>query len=83
MTKACFLDTLCPLENDCPGDANGDKIVNLEDFNIISSGWLWMYCHNENQCCMGGDFNGDGHITQVDAQVVLDNWLNECVDEPF
>lgn len=56
----------------CPGDANGDRIVNFADLNIVLS--------NFGQVGVGlpGDLNGDGTVNFADLNIVLSNFGLVC-----
>lgn len=56
---------------DCPGDANGDMVVNLEDLNIV----LANFAKGPD-----GDVNGDGVVDLADLNLVLGHFGEECVD---
>jgi len=64
--------TIEPNLDDCPGDANGDGVVNFADLNILLIQW--------GQCgpILGGDVNGDGCVDFADLSIILDNFGLEC-----
>ncbi|MFO0840026.1 MAG: alpha amylase C-terminal domain-containing protein [Phycisphaerae bacterium] len=53
----------------CPGDLNGDRLVNSADLGILLSAW---------QSTAAGDLNGDGQTTEADLGIVLGNWDAIC-----
>jgi len=50
------------------GDANGDKVVNIFDINLISSNW--------NSAGPNGDVNYDGIVNIFDINAVSSHWAN-------
>jgi len=50
------------------GDANGDKVVNIFDINLISSNW--------NTAGLAGDTNYDGIVNIFDINFVSSHWAN-------
>ncbi len=57
---------------DCPGDTNGDGLVNFDDLNNVLGSWNTM----DNLC--GGDVTGEGSVNFDDLNLVLANWGNDC-----
>ncbi len=57
----------------CPGDANGDGTVDVDDLNIILSQWTTMIAPGT-----GGDLTGDGVVDVDDLNEVLSNWNQSC-----
>jgi len=57
-------------EKDCPGDANGDGVVDLADLNLVLA--------NFGQTTDQGDVNGDGVVDLADLNLVLANFGDEC-----
>src|SRR5262249_42299509 len=57
----------------CPGDANGDGVVDGNDLGILLSSWGRL---GENP----SDFNGDGIVDGADLAVILGNWGRGCVE---
>jgi hypothetical protein len=57
----------------CPGDTNGDNIVNFTDLNIVLS--------NFGQSGVGipGDINGDGAVNFTDLNGVLSAFGQDCI----
>ncbi len=58
--------------NACPGDANGDRIVNFADLNIVL-GEFGM-----TGVGLAGDVNGDGAVNFADLNLVLSNFGTAC-----
>ncbi|MGD9693556.1 MAG: S8 family serine peptidase [Phycisphaerales bacterium] len=56
----------------CPGDANGDMIVNFADLNIILSQY------GQTGVGLQGDVNGDGVVNFADLNIVLSNFGLVC-----
>lgn len=56
----------------CPGDANGDRIVNFADLNIVLSEW------GQVGVGLAGDVNGDGVVNFADLNIVLSNFGLVC-----
>ncbi len=54
----------------CPGDANGDRVVNFADISNILTFWGLMGT--------SGDANGDGIANFGDITKVLENWGLTC-----
>ena len=54
----------------CPGDANGDLIVNLADIVVVILHWAGLGGM--------GDLNCDGRINLADIAIVLANWNDHC-----
>jgi hypothetical protein len=57
----------------CPGDTNGDNIINFTDLNIVLS--------NFGQSGVGipGDINGDGAVNFTDLNGVLSAFGQDCI----
>lgn len=53
----------------CPGDVNGDNVINESDLGLVLSNWL-------NGA--GGDVTGDGQTDEADMGLLLSNWLRTC-----
>lgn len=58
------------LPEPCPGDADGNQIVNLDDLNIVLS--------NFGQSTDDGDVDGNGSVDLNDLNLVLSNFGNSC-----
>ncbi len=57
----------------CPGDTNGDLVVDFLDLNIVLSDF-GQTVHPG----MGGDLNGDGHVDFLDLNIVLSFFGTAC-----
>jgi hypothetical protein len=66
---------LCLNRVACPGDANGDGVVNFTDITVVLAnfGTTWPA-----DCIGAGDANGDGVVNFTDVTVVLANFGNTC-----
>jgi len=58
----------------CPGDANGDNVVNAVDLSILASEWG----RNCGQQPCRADFNQDGIVNAVDLSILAANWGRRC-----
>ncbi len=56
----------------CPGDANGDGVVDFADLNIV------LGSYNETGQGLPGDFDGDGDVDFADLNTVLTNYGVVC-----
>jgi hypothetical protein len=59
----------------CPGDANGDGVVNAVDLSILASEW-GRQCTSQQPC--RADFNHDGIVNAVDLSILAANWGRRC-----
>jgi hypothetical protein len=59
-------------EAGCPGDANGDGVVNFTDLNIVLSEF------GQSGAGLAGDVNGDGVVSFADLNLVLSNFGATC-----
>lgn len=59
-----------PLVPACPGDANGDQLVDLADVAIIIDNW-------ETAGPMG-DLDQSGTVDLADVAIVINNWAANC-----
>ncbi len=59
-------------KTDCPGDTNGDNIVNFADLNAVLSTF------GQTGSGLAGDVNGDGVVNFVDLNIVLSNFGMVC-----
>ena len=59
---------LYSIDTDCPGDINGDGIVNAADLGIVIGTWGTP----DGQ----GDVNGDGIVNAADLGLVIGLWGN-------
>lgn len=57
----------------CPGDATGNKRVDIDDLSAVLSAWG----HDVPSGSLG-DTTGDGRITIDDLQLVLSHWSATC-----
>ncbi len=57
----------------CPGDANGDGVVNGLDLSVLLSQF-----GSSVEPWSGADLNGDGQVIGLDLSVLLANFGNEC-----
>ncbi len=64
------MQNLLNSEVSCPGDGNGDGVVDFRDFAN------WVLFHNRGSSWY--DFNYDGMTDQSDLQVILDNAGKHC-----
>ncbi len=53
----------------CPGDLNGDRVVNESDLGTLLASW---------QAGADGDLDGDGDTDESDLGILLANWLRTC-----
>ena len=60
-------------EEGCPGDTNGDGMVNFDDLNLVLGNWNMTVTPNES-----GDVTGDGMVNFDDLNLVLGNWEADC-----
>lgn len=58
----------------CPGDANGDNVVDFNDITSVLANWLSDYTPGTGP----GDANGDGLVDFNDITTILANWLSNC-----
>lgn len=56
----------------CPGDANGDNVVNFADLNIVLGNF------NRSGAGIAGDLNGDGLVNFADLNLVLSSYNGNC-----
>ncbi len=61
-------------ENDCPGDTNGDRVVDFMDLEILLEQW--------NTPGPEADFDNNGNVDFLDLNELLDNWGVFCDDFP-
>ena len=61
-----------PDQVDCPGDTNGDGIVNFTDLNAVLASF------GESGEGIAGDVNGDGLVNFADLNAVLANFGVKC-----
>ena len=68
----------CPLYPDCPGDMNGDNVVNGLDSAIYYANYLERDCGVSNLCCNGADLNTDSYVNFRDYVIFSNNYMNVC-----
>ena len=54
----------------CPGDANGDQVVDFDDLNLILENWA--------TAGPAGDVTGDGAVNFDDLNALLSRWGEMC-----
>ena len=62
-----------PAPPECPGDANGDNVVDFADLDLILDRWNTAVVPDTN-----GDLNGDGFVNFQDLDELLDRWNTSC-----
>jgi len=55
-------------------DINRDQCVNLDDFAILASYWLWSRCADYNRCNLS-DIDRDGQVAPSDLAFLAESWL--------
>jgi len=58
----------------CPGDANGDMVVDFDDITAVLANWLNNYAPGTGL----GDADGNGIVDFDDITAVLAQWLVPC-----
>ncbi|MFO0838125.1 MAG: hypothetical protein U1D55_06320 [Phycisphaerae bacterium] len=53
----------------CPGDLNGNNVVDEQDLGTLLAAW---------QSGPGGDLDGDGDTDEADLGILLANWQRTC-----
>ncbi len=71
--SACNDNPHCPINEDCPGDTDGNGIVNIDDQTNVIDHWLEQPCPAKEGCCGGADLNGDGIVNMADFALVTGN----------
>jgi len=61
-----------PVVVECPGDSNGDNVVNFADLNAVLADF------GLSGAALSGDVNGDGVVNFADLNEVLANFGNAC-----
>ena len=56
----------------CPGDVNGDRVVNFADLNAV------LGAFGQSGADLPADLNGDGVVNFADLNEVLSNFGSEC-----
>jgi hypothetical protein len=69
-----FINATIPpvLAPNCPGDTNGDNIVNFTDLNAVLADF------GESGMALPGDTNGDGVVNFTDLNEVLAAFGTSC-----
>lgn len=57
----------------CPGDVNGDQLVNLSDIAVVITQW-----NNTVMPWFGPDLSGDGMVGLADIAQIINNWAQPC-----
>lgn len=57
----------------CPGDVNGDQLVNLSDIAAVITQW-----NNTVTPWFGADLSGDGLVGLADIAAIINNWAQPC-----
>jgi hypothetical protein len=79
-TACLLLCTPLAAASDCPGDVNGDWMVNMADLSIVTA----HYGMTKGATLEQGDLTGDGAVNQDDLDIVLDNYGKNCfIDVAF
>jgi hypothetical protein len=60
----------------CPGDTNGDRVVNNRDLPAILDAWA-SSVGNPNYSA-AADLNDDGTVDNLDLQELLGHWAETC-----
>jgi len=85
-SKACSEILGCPINPECPGNANGDNIVNSKDYAIVAAK-IGKPCGDDLSncfdCCNGADMNDDRRIDILDLNIVMANWLETCTGDYY
>jgi hypothetical protein len=65
----------CPsVQTPCPGDTNGDGVVNFADLNAVLASF------GQSGASIPGDVNADGRVDFADLNLVLSNFGLPCPD---
>ena len=67
------IDWCAPPPPPCPGDANGDLLVNFDDLNLILENWNMTVPTGTL-----GDVNDSGTVDFDDLNILLENWDTDC-----
>jgi subtilisin family serine protease len=77
--KAIDFIRSCPFKNwDCPGDANGDGIVDMSDVSMLNVHWYDPPLVGSLGYDCATDFNSDGFIDIFDKAIINANWKRTC-----
>jgi hypothetical protein len=60
----------------CPGDTNGDQVVDNADLQAVLDAWASMT--GDPNYNPDADLNDDGTVENADLQEILDYWANTC-----
>lgn len=73
---SCFVDNfqVIAVPAPCPGDADGNRMVNFDDVSAVLAGWGGSPVLPNT----AGDSNGDGVVDFDDITDTLANWLGSC-----
>lgn len=71
-TQIYRLDMAASALPPCPGDANGDRVINFQDLNIV----LGQF--GQSGAGLAGDVTGDGTVNFSDLNLVLSNFGVSC-----
>jgi hypothetical protein len=61
----------------CPGDTNGDQVVDNADLQAVLDAWASMT--GDPNYNPDADLNDDGQVENADLQAILDNWAKTCL----
>ncbi len=70
--KRGFARAAATADIDCPGDTNGDNVVNFTDLNAV------LATFGQSGTGLAGDVNGDGVVNFEDLNEVLSNFGLKC-----
>lgn len=65
--------TWTSLAEPCNGDADGDRMVNIDDLNMVLASWFTPQISGTN-----GDVTGNGFVNIDDLNLILANWGADC-----
>jgi len=69
------LHLVVTIADPCPGDANGDGLVDFNDLSIV------LGAFGQSGAGLPGDLNGDGQVDFADLSIVLGNFGTDCNPE--
>jgi probable HAF family extracellular repeat protein len=75
-TRESWLVRIGPPPPYCPGDTNGDGIVDNADLQAVLDAWGATVGSPAFRC--NADLANDGVIGNADLPVLLDNWATDC-----
>jgi hypothetical protein len=61
---------------ECPGDTNGDRLVDNADLQAVLD--AWASSTGDANYDADADLNDDGQVENADLQEILDNWSEIC-----